>query len=208
MNNELLQNQEEAQFEQLIQGLITQQFGHDPLFLSPNDTENLRANLKRYQADGSMKPAGIGRKFDYQQNLSVRGDSIRWIEPESSDPFEQALMGKIARLVQYLNRTCYTSINAYEFHYASYAPNSFYKRHLDQFVSDRGRKYSLVIYLNEDWKEEDGGQLSLYPEGKTASRILPLGGSVVFFKSDEMEHEVHPSFNRERMSIAGWLKSI
>jgi len=37
--------------------------------------------------------------------------------------------------------------------------------------------------------------------------LSPIGGRMVFFSSDEMEHEVHPSFTRERISIAGWFKS-
>ena len=100
-----------------------------------------------------------------------------------------------------------TSINDYESHYARYEQNSYYKRHLDQFKNDKGRKYSLILYLNELWLENDGGQLSLYPDGEKQKNISPIGGRMVFFKSDKMEHEVHPSFTRERMSIAGWLKS-
>jgi len=78
---------------------------------------------------------------------------------------------------------------------------------LDQFKSEKGRKFSIVLYLNHDWKAEDGGTLSLYPTKGDQREISPLEGRIVFFRSDEMEHEVYPSFTRERNSIAGWLKN-
>jgi SM-20-related protein len=36
--------------------------------------------------------------------------------------------------------------------------------------------------------------------------VLPMAQTTVFFKCDEMEHEVTMS-KRSRMSITGWLKS-
>ncbi|WP_430407005.1 2OG-Fe(II) oxygenase [Fluviicola sp.] len=65
----------------------------------------------------------------------------------------------------------------------------------------------MVLYLNEDWKKEDGGLLSLYPKAGQQIDISPLGGRMVLFRSDEMEHEVNPSLTRTRNSIAGWLKN-
>ena len=65
----------------------------------------------------------------------------------------------------------------------------------------------MVLYLNKDWNKKDGGLLSLYPEGGEQKDVSPLGGRMVLFRSDEMEHEVFPSFTRERISIAGWLKN-
>jgi SM-20-related protein len=117
------------------------------------------------------------------------------------------LLQKIEAFVQYLNQTCYAGINDHEFHHACYAKNTFYKRHLDQFKSNSGRKYSLVIYLNKDWKATDGGKLILFLKNDKTREILPEAGRAVFFKSNEIEHEVSPSINRSRISIAGWLKS-
>ena len=64
------------------------------------------------------------------------------------------------------------------------------------------------MYLNEDWLESDGGQLALYHPDGTQENVLPVSGRAVFFESDKVEHEVHPSFNRYRLSIAGWLKQV
>lgn len=191
-------------YESLIDGLMTQNFGLVDNFLSEDLVVGLRNNLIKLYDHGKMHPAGIGKRFSYQRNLKVRGDQIFWIDKHSNDPYEQNFVEQIQAFVEYLNRTCYTGINDFEFHYAYYEEGSFYKRHLDQFKVDQGRKFSLVTYLNDQWLETDGGKLSLYLDDQEIS-AFPLGGRAVFFKSDEVEHEVHAAV-RPRMSIAGWLK--
>jgi len=153
-----------------------------------------------------MHPAGVGKNFTYQKNTKVRGDLISWLDENSRDPAERIFLDTVQQFCKYLNQTCFTGINGFEFHYALYKTGSFYKRHLDQFHLDRGRKFSMVTYLNEDWRPEYGGELVLYlEEGEVV--IPPEAGKVVFFKADEIEHEVRPAL-RERMSIAGWLLSL
>jgi SM-20-related protein len=84
-----------------------------------------------------------------------------------------------------------------------YPVGSFYKRHLDQFKQDDHRKLSLICYLNEDWKETHGGQLRMHlPLGMVD--VLPIGGKLVCFRSDMIEHEVLPA-TRERYSLTGWI---
>jgi SM-20-related protein len=62
----------------------------------------------------------------------------------------------------------------------------------------------MISYLNADWLESDGGQLMIHSE-KGSQKIDPVQGKMVFFKSDEMEHEVMLT-NKRRMSVTGWLK--
>lgn len=97
---------------------------------------------------------------------------------------EVQFLEKIKQFIHYLNTTCYTQINQFEFHYAYYEAGSFYKRHLDQFKSHRGRKYSLVVYLNEKWQDSDGGNLRLYLDELEAD-VLPVGGRAVCVFSTE-----------------------
>ena len=201
------QKQEKIQFEVLIQGLMNNKYGCSDDFISPNTVSGLRSNIQRLNAAGAMQSAGLGKESGYQQNKLIRGDKIRWIEQKSKDEFEAVFLKKVGNFIQHLNKTCYTSIKGFESHYASYEQGSFYKRHLDQFRNDKGRKFSIILYLNEAWQKEDGGLLSLYPEGSEQKDISPIGGRLVFFRSDELEHEVHPSFTRNRISIAGWFKS-
>lgn len=193
-------------FEHLINAYLEDQVGTMSGFLSPELTAGLRRNLLQKKEEGMMHPAGIGKHFDFQRNLEIRGDVICWIEEDTDDPFEQEFLDQMRGFVEHLNRTCYTGIRSFEFHYALYEAGSFYKRHKDQFQQDRGRQFSVVHYLNEQWQPEDGGQLRVWTRSGE-QLIQPEGGRVVFFKADQTEHEVLPA-SRARMSIAGWLKNV
>ena len=195
-----------ANYEALITQLMEQRYGVMDNFLEPELIEKLQRALKvRHQA-GLFKPAGIGRQKDFHKDVSYRNDQISWIEPGTDSGPEYEFQDLMLGFMQYLNRTCYTSLKSSEFHFAIYPEGSFYKRHLDQFKSDSGRQFSVVSYLNDNWTSEDGGELVLYlPEGPKS--VLPLAGRVVFFKSDELEHEVLPA-KKDRWSITGWLKNI
>lgn len=199
--------QEQNQFEELIQGLIDNKYGCCNDFITPSTVTGLRDTNQSLCESGDMKPAGIGNSFDIKQNKEIRGDKINWIQDLSINPFEIIYLKKVGKFIEHLNKTCFTSIKSFESHYSNYEKLSFYKRHLDQFKTEKGRKFSIILYLNKDWEEVDGGMLSLYPEAGEQKDISPLGGRMVFFRSDEMEHEVHASSTRERKSIAGWFKN-
>lgn len=194
-------------FESLIDGIREHQFASVTDFLSPQLVAGLRTNLQTRLKAGEMHPAGIGRAVGLQTNASVRGDLISWLDDHPDNVFEQEFLAMIRRFMDYLNRTCFTGLNAMEFHYAVYGPGSFYKRHRDQFRSDSGRRFSVVTYLNENWLPVDGGALVLYPENDAEILFFPEGGRMAFFRSDVVEHEVLPTI-RPRMSLTGWLKSV
>lgn len=196
---------EQPQFEALINGLIEKEFGCADDFFPPDTLTDLRNSLLEHHGAGGMYPAGVGKNFDYVKNAAIRGDLIRWIDPGTEVPCERVFLSRVAQFTDYLNASCYTGITDVEFHYAYYEAGSFYKRHLDRFRHDKGRQFSFVLYLNDDWKEEHGGRLSIYL-GSEEFSVYPLQGRVVFFRSDKTEHEVHPSHERPRLSIAGWLK--
>jgi SM-20-related protein len=66
-----------------------------------------------------------------------------------------------------------------------------------------------VLYLNEDWARDDGGELRLHLDAAEAGKIqdvLPVGGTLVLFLSEHFAHEVLPA-NRERLSLAGWFRT-
>ncbi len=148
-----------------------------------------------------LRSAGTGNDVAVVHNKLVRTDIIYWLDRKHNDPHENAFFDLMDSFVKHLNSTCYTGITGYEFHYTLY---DFYKRHLDQFRSNQSRQYSMIIYLNGDWQETDGGELCIYHAGYD-QRVTPIGGKSVFFKSSELEHEVLFT-NKPRMSITGWLK--
>ncbi|MBK9105599.1 MAG: 2OG-Fe(II) oxygenase [Saprospiraceae bacterium] len=193
-------------FEFLVQGLLKDEYGIVEDFVSPPLVARLRSNLLARLAIGKMSKAGVGQHASFHENHEVRRDQISWIDDDQSDSGEEEYFRLLWDFLGYLNDTCYTGLNAFESHYAHYGQGSFYRRHLDQFKTDSGRKYSLVLYLNDLWLEGDGGQLVIYRKDDQVS-ISPQGGTIVFFQSDHNEHEVLPAA-RERMSIAGWMKRL
>ena len=193
-------------FDLLIDSYLENNIGIDPGFLSEKLSAGLQQNILQLQRDDMLSIAGIGNDAVQDHNQKMRGDKIYWMDKSHDNIHEQEFLQLIDNFIERLNSTCYTGINAYEFHYAVYEEGSFYKKHRDQFKNDSNRKYSLISYLNENWLEEDGGQLMIYQDAST-QKISPRSQTAVFFKSDEMEHEVMQS-NRTRMSISGWLKQV
>jgi SM-20-related protein len=196
----------ENKFDLLIDTYLENNIGIDAGFLSKALSEGLHQNIEDLLSDGLMAAAGIGNETVKDAGQKMRSDKIYWMDKSHDNIFEQEFLQLVEDFIERLNSTCYTGINAYEFHYAVYEEGSFYKRHKDQFKNDSNRKYSLINYLNKNWLEEDGGQLLVYQNEKV-QKILPHSQTAVFFKSDEMEHEVTKA-NRSRMSITGWLKRI
>ncbi len=195
-----------AQFEELVATFITGKIGISNLFLPEELAGRTQQHIQDLHNDGHMKPAGIGNEQVQGHDRKVRSDQIYWLEKKNKQQEELGFLDHMEQFISYLNETCYTGINAYEFHYALYEKGSFYSRHKDQFRNNNQRKYSIVSYLNNDWLEADGGQLWVHQDGLT-EKILPTNRKAVFFESSEIEHEVTPAL-RPRMSITGWLKRI
>ena len=193
-------------FEELIGTYIQNRIGISNHFITKELALNLQKNLLSLDEEDKMKTAGIGNRFVQDREQYKRGDKIFWIDNQSDEPSERAFLNQVDLFIEHLNDTCYTGINAYEFHYALYETGSYYERHVDQFQNNNDRKYSLIHYLNTDWMENEGGELLIHHENKT-DKIFPEMQKAVFFRSEDCEHEVSRS-TRPRMSISGWLKSI
>src|SRR5664279_108069 len=195
----------ENSYETLITGFIEKQVGICDHFLSTELAGRLQQNLLDLDQACKMQSAGIGNDRVKVLKQNKRGDKICWIDNDSKEPAEREFLNQVDAFIEHLNQSCYTRINDYEFHYALYETGSSYKRHLDQFKNNTDRKFSLINYLNTNWKADEGGELSIYHEG-AVEKILPHIRKAVFFKSETSEHEVSVS-TRPRMSISGWLKS-
>ena len=196
----------QEKFEEMVDSFITHKIGVSDLFLTSQLAHMLQKHIGRLHEDGQMEPAGIGNGAATGINGVIRSDKIHWLDKKNNNYEELDFLDYVENFISYLNRTCYTGINAYEFHYALYEKGTFYKRHKDQFRSDNNRKYSLISYLNDDWTDADGGQLWIHQDGEV-QKILPNNRKAVFFESNELEHEVTTAL-RSRMSITGWLKRV
>jgi Rps23 Pro-64 3,4-dihydroxylase Tpa1-like proline 4-hydroxylase len=196
----------ENDFETLIASFVENNVGISEHFLSDNLTSHLKLNLLDLYEQKLMRSAGIGNTNNFAHNTAVRSDSIYWLDRNHDNLYENEFFDQIEDFIRYLNISCYTGITGYEFHYSLYEVGGFYKKHLDQFQNNSNRKYSMISYLNENWEEEDGGQLLIH-QTNNDQKISPTSGKTIFFKSDELVHEVLVTKQR-RMSVTGWLKSV
>ncbi len=66
-----------------------------------------------------------------------------------------------------------------------------FSRHPDL---DLARRLNVLIYLNQDWPEEYGGELELWPQDMSACArsIAPLGGRCVIFNTTRESFHGHP----------------
>jgi len=194
----------ENSFDTLIDTFISDKVGIADNFLSNALSSHLQKHLHELINDDLLVLAGTGNAMTANQNLKVRGDKIHWLDRKHNNKHENAFFDLIDAFIGHLNSTCYTGINDYEFHYTLYEKGRFYAKHKDQFNNNSSRKYSMIIYLNENWILADGGELRIHKIDNWLD-ISPKNGKGVFFNSNEVEHEVLVT-NKNRMSITGWLK--
>jgi SM-20-related protein len=191
-------------FEEIITSFLASGVGQSSEFLSRELALSLKENLLHLNDKNAMFHAGIGQNEDFHKDEAYRKDKILWLEKSSVHPAEVSFLSLVDSFVEFLNQTCYAGIQDVEFHYALYEKGSYYKKHLDQFSKSDSRVYSVIIYLNEDWKQGDGGELVLYKESGEV-KIDPEIGTMVFFDSSKLAHEVLVT-EVPRMSLTGWLK--
>lgn len=189
-------------FEAIADGLAEHGYAVEDQFLSQPEVDAI-LKAGAFQASTDFKKAGIGNKQSLQIQESIRGDYIKWLDKINSPNAVQVYLKRLQELILYLNQALFLSLKDFEVHMTVYPEGSFYKRHLDQFKKDDHRKLSVILYLNPDWKEEQGGQLRMFLPDRTKD-FLPMAGRLIIFRSDEIEHEVLPA-TRERLSITGWM---
>lgn len=100
--------------------------------------------------------------------------------------------------------------------YAHYPLGGFYRRHVDSVQNSASvlRTYSLLLYLNDEWKESDGGCLRIHldsggdylpiNEEPNFIDVEPKASTLVLFKSDKIPHEVLDT-TVERNAVVGWF---
>ncbi|RZJ47348.1 MAG: 2OG-Fe(II) oxygenase, partial [Flavobacterium sp.] len=176
-------------FDCLIDSYIEDKVGIAENFLSISLAAHLKDNLNHLFQNNELLNAGIGNSKIATQNKLVRSDVIYWLDRKHNNQYENEFFDLMDEFVIHLNSTCYTGITGYEFHYTLYQPGTFYKKHIDQFQNNGSRQYSLIMYLNTDWKFEDGGELCIY-QNDLPQNISPNNGKGVFFRSADLAHEV------------------
>jgi len=135
----------------------------------------------------------------------IRSNVIRWIDKDVDGP-QTAFLEFMQDLQEYCNRHLFLGLNYYESHYAVYKIGDFYERHMDAFKNYKNRVLSTVLYLNEEWQSDDGGELLIYDEAENLiERVVPKMGTLVIFLSEKFPHEVLVA-KKKRYGIAGWFR--
>jgi len=147
--------------------------------------------------------AGIGALSDHVIRKDIRGDYTFWLDRKRDTDLEE-IWNLIDETMYIYNRYCFLGLSGYEFHLAHYPQGGHYDKHLDQFNNRNNRTISMVVYLNKDWKQGDGGELEIFEENSSSFLVQPIEGRCVMFKSAEVPHAVLAS-NKPRNSLTGWL---
>lgn len=188
---------------EIADGLADKGYAIIDHFLSEAEVRSI-LQLNEFQ-EGLLhfRKAGIGQRDEKQINEAIRGDFIKWIDRSTAPEEIKTYLSRLNELISFVRESLFISLKDFEVHMTMYPPGSYYKRHLDQFKKDDHRRLSVICYLNENWKEEEGGQLRIYSKDNEID-VLPEAGRLVCFRSDLLEHEVLPA-TRPRLSLTGWI---
>ena len=179
-----------------------------PDFLSPLLISQLDREVTALWESGEFRHAGVGRGNNFEINPAIRTDHVLWLDKDRQSGAQKIYFDAMEQLRLAINHNVFLGLMEFEAHFAVYPEGSYYKKHLDQFRGIGARTVSAVLYLNDHWREEHGGQLRLYNDPQQPERyvdILPHAGTLVTFLSARYLHEVLPA-NRPRKSITGWFK--
>ncbi|MDR3384724.1 2OG-Fe(II) oxygenase [Cupriavidus basilensis] len=169
----------------------------------------LHAESRAAWEAGLFHPARIGRGEATARDAGIRGDSILWLDDAPPGAARADFQAWAAGLREALNERYFLGLKREEFHFSHYPVGTAYKKHVDQHRATLHRKISLVLYLNPEWSERDGGELALYGQDDGATelhRVLPQRARLAVFRSDLVPHEVLPC-RKTRWALTGWFRT-
>ena len=153
----------------------------------------------------NWKKARIDRNDEVTRESSIRSDKIQWVHRDMGEPASQFL-DKMEQIRLAANQAFFLGLFEYEAHFAKYEKGDFYKKHLDCFKGNENRRLTTVFYMNDEWSEEDAGELVIYDlQDNHIATIPQKSGRLFVFLSEQFPHEVLPT-NTERFSIADWFR--
>lgn len=192
--------------DKIADNLATQGFSFLENVFEEKLLQLLLSEIITIDENADFKEAGVGRLEDHILEKNIRKDKISWIEGRTAA--QQSLFEKLEFIRCQINQNLMLGIFNIEAQFAIYKKGDFYKRHFDSFKGNRNRLVSLVIYLNKDWQENDGGNLNIYTnqaDEQPALTIIPKWGNAILFLSEKVPHEVMIC-HKTRYSIAVWFR--
>lgn len=178
--------------------------------LIPFDLTQSSALLKNAQhrlQNQEFRQAGLAAIQNItDSSLQIRNDEIYWLDTKCQNlsEDEKRFLNFLETLRQEIKNEMRVSLTEVECHFAFYNEGHYYQKHRDTTSINNKRFFSFVLYLNENWKDSDGGHLVGYDQENVIFRIKPEIGQMIIFRSD-LEHEVMPTLRR-RFSLTGWFR--
>lgn len=169
-----------------IEELGTKGYAVVPNFLSPDLVSALNRDISNLRSKSAFSVARIGQDATNKLNTEIRvaetcfigRSKLSHIPDTSREQLYDALesvrddLTANSALDEHQNGDLIKAAPALdsglsELLYAFYPSGGFYRRHRDAIAGSASvlRCYSLLLYLNEDWKEEDGGKLRMHFDG-------------------------------------------
>ena len=147
--------------------------------------------------------------------LAALATAIEWLKSLGNE-LAIALDGTSGRLTvpPRVQAACYPGSGAYYRRHTDNMPlyperikhvPSNHKQQLDGLGELRSwRVYTAILYANDGWLPEHGGHLRLHHELGGHTDVEPAGGRLLLFNS-LFQHEVRPTWERERWAITMWV---
>ena len=188
-----------------------------PDFLPADLQAALRQDVSILRSDQKFKIAKIGQDSTNTLNQEIRMAETCFLGPTKLQDIPSDARQQLYDVLDQVRSDLPGPLdpNLTELLYAYYPTGGFYRRHRDAIPGSASvlRSYSLLLYLNENWTPNDGGQLRLHrdsggdflPNGEDANfvEVAPTGGTLVLFQSEKVPHEVFDT-NAERLAVVGW----
>ena len=174
-------------------------------FLNSDEYRNILDHYFSLLPTNKFQYSKIGKDSTSQQDRTIRGDKICWLDPHEPTKALHPFFQKLTEIQKITNENFYLGIKDFEALFAYYEPGSFYKKHSDQFHHDSSRQLTYVFYMNDNWQEGDGGELLVYNlADELVIKVAPTGNRLILFLPREFPHEVLQC-SKERKSIVGWF---
>jgi SM-20-related protein len=195
-------------FGKIIDALNEKDYGVFANWLPAEEVSQLGVEFYQLKKSGQFKPAGVSKAHLIVSD--IRSDEICWFEPHELLPAQESLWERLQSLREELNRELFLGLWDLEGHFAAYPQGGFYRRHLDRFSNDDARTVTVVLYLNENWRPNHGGELVIFTGGSSNETercviVEPRAGTLVVFMSAKIEHQVRQAY-AARQSFAGWYR--
>jgi SM-20-related protein len=202
LSNPIISN--ELKYIELAEKLADNGYAFCDHFIPSETAVQLAHRIAYLFEQASLTKAGIGTASQHKIAPDVRGDYIKWID-DPNEPDQLAFFhARLNEFIAFLNLHYFAGVKDFEMHYTYYPVGTHYKKHIDQLKINGRRMFSFVLYLNDNWTNDNGGKLRIFKENETNIDLEPLAGRLVIFRSDSIPHAVL-TVNKPRISITGWM---